>query len=150
MHAWRDGYLTAASTPADQPYGFVFVDSIVTGEPKCKTYLGRPWRDFAQTTFVRTVMGAAVVAEGWHNWDQPERETTARYAEFGSSGPGALNLARRVAWSGALDGGEAARLTVAAVLGGADGWNPLAAAPLSRHRGWRTRRRCRRRPVRRR
>ena len=52
MHAWRDGYLTAASTPADQPFGLVFVDSIVTGEPEVKTYLGRPWRDFAQTTFV--------------------------------------------------------------------------------------------------
>src|SRR5262245_52976899 len=33
VHAWRDGYLTAASTPADQPHGLVFVDSIVTGEP---------------------------------------------------------------------------------------------------------------------
>ena len=87
VHAWRDGYLTAASTPADQPYGLVFVDSIITGEPEVKTFLGRPWRDFAATVFVRTVMGAAVVAEGWNNWSQPAREQTARYAEFGSSGP---------------------------------------------------------------
>jgi len=125
VHAWRDGYLTAASTPADQPYGFVFADSIVTGEPEVRTYLGRPWRDFAQTTFLRTVMGAAVVPEGWHNWDRPEREGTARYAEYGSSGPGALSLNRRVRWSRMLDAGEAARLTVAAVLGGSDKWNPL-------------------------
>ena len=126
LHAWRDGYLTAASTPADQPYGFVFVDGIVTGEPEVKTYLGRPWRDFAQTTFVRTVMGAAVVGAGWHNWDQPAREKTARYGEFGSSGPGALNLGARVAWSRRLTADEASRLTPAAVLGGADKWNPLA------------------------
>lgn len=126
VHAWRDGYLTAASTPADQPYGFVFADGIVSGEAEVRTYLGRPWRDFAQTTFLRTVMGAAVVPEGWHNWDRPERERTARYSEFGSSGPGALNLARRVRWSRPLEGGAAARLTVTAVLGGADSWNPLA------------------------
>jgi len=126
LHAWRDGYLTAASTPADQPFGFVFVDGIVTGEPEVKTYLGRPGRDFAQTTFVRTVMGAAVVGAGWHNWDQPAREKTARYAEFGSSGPGALNLASRVAWSRRLTAEEAARLTPATVLGGSDNWNPLA------------------------
>jgi len=126
LHAWRDGYLTAASTPADQPYGFVFVDGIVTGEPEVKTYLGRPWRDFAQTTFVRTVMGAAVVGAGWHNWDQPAREKTARYGEFGSSGPGALNLGARVAWSKRLTADEANRLTPATVLGGADKWNPLA------------------------
>ena len=126
LHAWRDGYLTAASTPADQPYGFIFVDGIVTGEPEVKTYLGRPWRDFAQTTFVRTVMGAAVVGAGWHNWDQPAREKTARYGEFGSSGPGALNLSARVTWSKRLTVDEANRLTPAAVLGGTDKWNPLA------------------------
>jgi PelA/Pel-15E family pectate lyase len=129
VHAWRDGYLTAASTPADQPHGLVFADSIITGEPEVKTYLGRPWRDFAQTTFVRTVMGAAVVAAGWHNWDQPARERTARYGEFGSSGPGALSLERRVAWAKRLGAAEAAALTVPAVLGGTDKWNPLLTAP---------------------
>ena len=126
VHAWRDGYLTAASTPADQPFGLVFVDSLISGEPEVKTFLGRPWRDFAATVFLRTVMGAAVVAEGWNNWSQPAREKTARYAEFGSSGPGALALERRVTWAAKLDAAAAARYTVPAVLGGADKWNPLA------------------------
>ena len=130
VHAWRDGYLTAASTPADQRYGLVFADGIVTGEPEVKTYLGRPWRDFAQTTFVRTVMGAAVVAEGWNNWSQPEREKTSRYAEFGSSGPGALAIDRRVKWAKKLTAAEASVLTVAAVLGGTDRWNPETVRPF--------------------
>lgn len=134
VHAWRDGYLTAASTPADQPFGLVFVDSIITGEPEVKTFLGRPWRDFAATVFVRTVMGAAVVAEGWNNWSQPERERTARYAEFGSSGPGALALDRRVTWAKKLDAAEAGRFTVGVVLAGSDKWNPQAipALPVTR------------------
>jgi hypothetical protein len=58
-------------------------------------------------------MGAAVVGAGWHNWDQPAREKTARYGEFGSSGPGALNLGARVAWSKRLTADEANRLTPA-------------------------------------
>lgn len=134
LHAWRDGYLTAASTPADQAYGLVFVDSIITGEPEVKTYLGRPWRDFAQTTFVRTVMGGAVVSEGWNNWSQPDREKTSRYSEFGSSGPGAVSLARRVAWAKKLTAAEAEQFTVATVLGGADHWNPstVTAFPVAR------------------
>src|SRR5262245_17591476 len=134
VHAWRDGYLTAASTPAEQPYGLVFVDSIITGEPEVKTFLGRPWRDFAATVFLRTVMGAAVVSEGWNNWSQPAREQTARYAEFGSSGPGALALERRATWAKKLTAAEAGRYTVPGVLGGADKWNPLAtpAQPVAR------------------
>jgi PelA/Pel-15E family pectate lyase len=99
-----------------------------------KTFLGRPWRDFAATVFLRTVMGAAVVAEGWNNWSQPAREQTSRYAEFGSSGPGALALERRVTWAKKLTFAEAGRYTVNAVLGGADQWNPLAtpAQPVAR------------------
>jgi PelA/Pel-15E family pectate lyase len=124
LHAWRDGYLTAASTPAEQKYGLVFADGVVTGEPEVKTYLGRPWRDFAQTTFVRNVMGAAVVPAGWHNWDQPAREKTSRYVEFGSSGPGALALERRAPWAKGLTPAEAQALTAGVVLAGSDNWNP--------------------------
>ena len=90
VHAWRDGYLTAASTPAEQPFGFVFANGQITGDSaNVKTYLGRPWRDFAQVTFLNTRMTGRDPAAGWHNWDRPERERTARFSEFGSTGPGA-------------------------------------------------------------
>ena len=32
VHAWRDGYLTAASTPAEQPFGFVLANGQITGD----------------------------------------------------------------------------------------------------------------------
>src|SRR6476620_12096646 len=48
IHVWRDGYVTAASTPAEQPHGFVFARGSITGaSPEVRAYLGRPWRDFA-------------------------------------------------------------------------------------------------------
>jgi hypothetical protein len=125
LHAWRDGYLTAASTPADQPFGFVFVDGIVTGEPEVKTYLGRPWRDFAQTTFVRTVMGAAVVGPGWHNWDQPAREKTRGMASSGSSGP-ARSISGRSRLEQAPDGRRSQSAHAASDARRCDKWNPLA------------------------
>ena len=121
-----DGYITAASTPDFQPYGYVFSHCTVTGAtPEVRTYLGRPWRDFAQTVFLNTEMSAVVRPAGWHNWSKPVAEQTAHYAEFNSTGPGA-KPAERVPWSRQLTAEEAAKFTVAAVLGGTDGWNPTA------------------------
>lgn len=124
IHALKDGYLTAASTPDNQPYGFVFDHCRITAAaPTVKTYLGRPWRAYSAVTFLNTEMSGAVRPEGWHNWNFPEREKTVRYAEYGSNGPGA-NDAARVAWARRLTKSEAKAVTPERVLAGADGWNP--------------------------
>ncbi len=124
IQALRDGYITAASTPFDQPFGFVFSNCRITGEtPHVKTYLGRPWRAHSSAIFLNTEMSEAVRAEGWHNWNFPEREKTSRYAEYESRGAGA-NPRARVAWSRQLKSGEAKRITRDKVLGGADNWKP--------------------------
>jgi pectinesterase len=126
IHVVGDGYITAASTPKDTPYGLVFADCRITGADGVKTYLGRPWRDFARTIFLRTDMSVAVRPEGWHNWNKPNAEQTSFYAEFGSIGLGA-NAATRVKWAKPLTTDEAAVLTPGRVLGGTDGWNPTGA-----------------------
>ena len=123
IHVLADGYITAASTPKDQPHGYVFADCTITGADGVKTYLGRPWREFARTVFLRTEMSAAVRPGGWHNWNKPGAEQTTFYAEFGSTGPGASD-ATRVNWARPLTAAEAAALTPAQVLAGSDGWNP--------------------------
>jgi pectinesterase len=127
VHALRDGYLTAASTPEGAPHGFVFADGRVTTGPEVVkgVYLGRPWRDFARTVFLRTEMSAGVRAEGWHNWKKPAAEKTAFYAEHASTGTGA-NPRARVSWARILTDAEAAALTPHAVLSGPDAWDPLA------------------------
>lgn len=123
IHALRDGYLTAASTPVDSPYGFVFSHCQITGEPGVKTFLGRPWRLYAGTIYLNCQMSGVVRPEGWNDWKKPEAHTTARYAEFKSTGPGA-DSTNRPTWTRRLADSDAKKITVEKVLGGADGWNP--------------------------
>ena len=123
LHAVGEGYITAASTPKEKVYGFVFADCQITGAAGGNTYLGRPWREFARTIFLRTTMSGVVRPEGWHNWNKPGAEQTTYYAESGSTGPGANDTAR-VKWAKPLTAAEAASLTPATVLAGHDGWNP--------------------------
>ncbi|MCF3649210.1 pectate lyase [Synoicihabitans lomoniglobus] len=129
IHCVGKGYITAASTPMDHPHGLVFLDGRITGEPDVKTFLGRPWRAHGQTSFVRTQMSEVVRTEGWDNWRNPDREKTARYAEFGSTGEGGATE-DRVTWARQLTAEEAATLTPTSILVGEDGWEiPL---PISR------------------
>jgi len=120
----RDGYITAASTPDTNRYGYIFNRCEIIGAPGVKTFLGRPWRDFAATLFMNCTMSEVVRPDGWNNWSKPEREKTTRYAEFNNTGPGA-NPEKRVKWAKRLTAGEAKEITLPVVLGGNDGWNPL-------------------------
>lgn len=93
------GYITAASTPETNPYGFVFLNCKLTSNSENNSYyLGRPWRNYAKTVFIKCEMGADIKAEGWHNWNKPEAESTTFYAEYLSTGSGA-NVTSRVNWS---------------------------------------------------
>lgn len=122
IHCRRSGYITAASTPREQDYGFVFHRCQITGEPDAKVYLGRPWRPFAMTVFLDTEMGDVIRPEGWHNWGDTSREATVRYGEHNSLGPGAQS-GERVGWASKLSDQEAAQLTVGKVLADQDNWN---------------------------
>lgn len=118
------GYFTAASTPQGQPFGYVFDQCTLDGEsPEASVYLGRPWREYAQTVFLHCTLSKVVKPEGWHNWDKPHAEKTAFYAEYQSKGPRA-NPEKRVTWSKQLTENEAQNYTVDRVLGGKDRWNP--------------------------
>jgi pectinesterase len=122
IHSTDDSYITAASTPKEEPFGLVFLDCRLTAAPDVEeVYLGRPWRKYAQTVFLRSEMGAHIRPEGWNNWSKPEAEQTAFYAEYDNSGPGA-DRSGRVAWAKQLSEDEAARYTTATIFGGGDEW----------------------------
>ncbi len=94
-----DSYITAASTPADVEYGYVFNRCrLIADEGVTKVYLGRPWRPYAYTLFMNCTLGSHIIPAGWENWRNPDNEKTARYAEYNNSGEGA-NTKQRVAWS---------------------------------------------------
>jgi len=132
IHCLKNGYITAASTYDYHPYGFVFSNCKITGESAdVKTYLGRPWRDFSAVVYLNTEMSDVVRPVGWHNWDLPAREKTARYSEFNSSGPGA-NSKARVTWSRQLTKSQAKEITLKKVLSGEDGWTPTATKTSSK------------------
>ena len=119
-----NGYITAASTPVDQPYGFVFSHCTITGDkPGVETYLGRPWRIYASTIFLNCEMSDVVRPEGWFDWKKPEAHQTARYAEYNNTGAGA-NPTARPDWTKQLSKSEASKITVRKVLGGTDNWDP--------------------------
>lgn len=111
IHARSNGYLTAASTAADNPVGYVFHKCKITAADEAeKVHLGRTWRPYASTFFIECELPAAIVAEGWHNWGKVENESTARYGEYGCFGPGAAESGR-VAWRKTLSDVEAQQLT---------------------------------------
>ncbi|MBF9255055.1 pectin esterase [Pontibacter sp. 172403-2] len=124
IHCKKNSYITAASTPQGQPFGFVFLNcTITTSNDATKVYLGRPWRPYAQTVFLHTKLSGNIRPEGWHNWNKPEAEKTTFYAEYKSTGPGA-SPKTRVGWSKQLTRKEAKKYTPATVLAGADNWQP--------------------------
>jgi pectinesterase len=117
IHSKANSYITAASTPDGVQNGFVFIDCKMTAAAGlAKVYLGRPWRRFAKTVFIRCEMGQQIIPEGWNNWDNKEAEKTVLYAEYMSLGPGA-NPAQRVSWSRQLSGQEANNYSAEVVLG---------------------------------
>lgn len=116
-------YITAASTPQENEFGFVFINSKITGNAKDHSvYLGRPWRPFAKTVYIDCELNSTIKPEGWHNWNKMEAEKTTLYAESNSKGTGA-NITQRVSWSHQLNKEERKKYTPENILKGKDQWN---------------------------
>ena len=116
IHSKANSYITAASTPEGRPYGFVFLNCKLTAaEDVTKVFLGRPWRSYAQTVFVKCDMGEHIRPEGWNNWSSKEKEKTVTYAEGGNTGPGA-DTSKRVSWSKQLTDEQVEAITAQEVL----------------------------------
>lgn len=125
IHSKRNSYVTAASTPKEAKYGYIFKHCKLTAEPGVdKVYLGRPWRPYAYTLFIECELGKHIVPAGWHNWGKQSNEETARYMEYKNTGEGA-NASERVAWSKQLTKKEAEAVTVDAIFGTQSNWNPI-------------------------
>jgi pectinesterase len=81
-----EGYVTAASTPEGQEYGYIFYECnfISANCPPASVYLGRPWRDYARTVLISCTLGAHIHPAGFHDWGKPQAHDTAFYAEYQS------------------------------------------------------------------
>jgi pectin methylesterase-like acyl-CoA thioesterase len=123
IHCKLNSYITAASTPKEVAYGYVFNQCTITAAADVtKVYLGRPWRDYGYTLFMHCTLPKQIRPEGWHNWEK-HREQTARYLEFENVGDGA-DISQRVTWSHQLTKKEAKGITIEQVFQRNDGWKP--------------------------
>lgn len=121
-----NGYVTAASTPEGEPYGFVFHGCSFTAPDDVapdSVYLGRPWREWAQTVLIDCWLGQHIKREGWWDWNKPAAHERTRYAGTSLHGP-AGDAAGWAPWTRELDATAAARYAREQVLAGADGWDP--------------------------
>lgn len=117
LHSRSDSYVTAASTPKNQAYGYVFKNCKLTAEAGInKVYLGRPWRDYAKVVYINCELGAHIAAEGFANWGGTGRDKTAFYAEYKNVGEGAGQQGR-LPWIHQLTDEEAAGYTKQAIFG---------------------------------
>jgi pectinesterase len=117
IHSKKNSHVTAASTPKEIPYGFVFFNCKLTADSNInKVSLGRPWRPYASVTYLNCDIGNHIIPGGWDNWRNPANEQTARYAEYNSTGPGA-NREARVKWIKQLSEEEARAYTLKNIFG---------------------------------
>ncbi|NLK28620.1 MAG: pectin methylesterase [Clostridiales bacterium] len=112
-----NGYITAASTPEDEIYGYVFRNCRFTSDCQPNSvYLGRPWRDFAKVVILESELGSHIREEGWDDWNKKHAHATIFFAEYNNYGPGA-DISKRVPWSKQLTKEEADTYTKRNVLG---------------------------------
>lgn len=123
-----NSYISAAATTSRQQFGFVFFNCrLIAAVGVDKVYLGRPWRPYAKTIFIRTAMGEHILPQGWDPWKGdamfPDKEKTVFYGEFENTGAGS-DISGRVSWSHQLTAADMKKYTLKNILGGKDGWDP--------------------------
>lgn len=128
IHSKINSYVTAASTPKDSKYGYVFNHCTLTAaDSVTNVRLGRPWRAYAYTLFMNSRLGRHISPEGWKNWvdyHDPAKEGIVRYYEYNNSGVGAAKKSR-VKWSRQLTKSEAAKITISNVFDKDVSWIPV-------------------------
>lgn len=121
IHSKKNSHVTAASTPKENEFGYVFNDCVLTGDSSLHSVsLGRPWRPFAAVVYMHCYIGQQVKPEGWSNWNNTDNYLTTRFAEYKNYGPSS-NASARVNWSRQLSDEEAKKYTLKNVL---KGWKP--------------------------
>ncbi|OMP00611.1 Pectinesterase, catalytic [Corchorus olitorius] len=124
----------------NQNTGIIIHNSRVTAASDLKpvqssvsTYLGRPWKDYSRTVFMKTFLDSLISPKGWLEWNGSKSNLgTLYYAEYSNSGPGSSTSAR-VTWKGyhrALTAAEASKFTVGNFLAG-NSWLPATSVPFT-------------------
>ncbi|XP_076883859.1 pectinesterase 2-like [Bidens hawaiensis] len=96
-----------------------------------KTFLGRPWKQYSRTVYLKNYMDSLVDPAGWLEWDGDFALDTLYYAEYMNYGPGS-STNRRVKWRGyhpLTNSNKASKFTVANFIDG-QSWLPGTGVPF--------------------
>lgn len=96
-----------------------------------KTYLGRPWKEYSRTVYLKTYLDDLVDAAGWLEWDGNFALNTLYYGEYRNLGPGS-STSSRVKWGGYRvinSSTEASKFSVADFIAGGS-WLPATDVPF--------------------
>ncbi|KAK9103209.1 hypothetical protein Sjap_020463 [Stephania japonica] len=96
-----------------------------------RSYLGRPWKMFSRTVFMKTDLDGLIDPEGWTEWSGSFGISTLFYGEFMNTGVGA-STERRVKWPGfhvIRDARDVMPFTVARLIQG-ESWIPMSGVPF--------------------
>ncbi|XAR48842.1 Pectinesterase [Bertholletia excelsa] len=90
------GFITAQGRKSPlERNGFVFKNCYVVGTGR--TYLGRPWGQYARVVFFNSFLSDVVIPQGWDAWENIGHEYLLTFAESGCYGRGADPFGR-VKW----------------------------------------------------
>ncbi|KAF8379278.1 hypothetical protein HHK36_028711 [Tetracentron sinense] len=97
-----------------------------------KSYLGRPWKKYSRTVFLKTDLDGVIDPKGWTEWSGDFGLATLFYGEYMNSGNGAFT-GKRVKWPGfhvLNDSSDASRFCVSNFIQG-ESWIPVTGVPFS-------------------
>lgn len=97
-----------------------------------KTFLGRPWKKYSRTVYIKNYMESLVDPAGWFEWDGNFALDTLYYGEYQNSGPGS-STSGRVKWGGyrvITSQTEASKFSVANFIAGKS-WLPATNVPFT-------------------
>ncbi|XP_061363137.1 pectinesterase 2-like [Gastrolobium bilobum] len=124
-------------TDPNQNTGIIIHNSKVTGSSglnpsSVKSYLGRPWKKYSRTVFMKTFLDSLINPSGWMEWDGNFALDTLYYAEYANTGPGS-STTKRVTWKGyhvLTSASQATPFTVGNFISG-NSWLPNTGVPFT-------------------
>lgn len=136
----RTNTLTAQGrTDPNQSTGIIIHNCRVTAasdlkpvQSSVKTFLGRPWKQYSRTVYIKTFLDSLINPAGWMEWSGDFALNTLYYAEYMNTGPGS-STANRVKWRGyhvLTSPSQVSQFTVGNFIAG-NSWLPATNVPFT-------------------
>lgn len=88
-------------------------EDLYSNSTSIRSYLGRPWRNYSRTVYLKSYIDDFIAPEGWSVWHGDQGLDTLYYGEYDNYGPGSATDGR-VSWLGyhIMDYQDASNFTV--------------------------------------